>query len=47
MQTIRELECDEDFNQHNFVLVEYKGAKGEMRPEYLITRDGFTSEKAM
>lgn len=42
MQSIRELECDNDFNEHNFVLVEYCDAKGEMRPEYLITRDGFT-----
>ena len=42
MQSIRELECNDEFNQHNFVLVEYKDAKGEMRPEYLMTRLGFS-----
>jgi Rha family phage regulatory protein len=29
-------------NQSNFGLVEYKDAKGESRPCYLLTRDGFT-----
>lgn len=42
METIRKLDCNEEFNQSNFRPVEYKDAKGEMRPEYLITRDGFT-----
>jgi Rha family phage regulatory protein len=48
------LDVDDDFNQRNFALVEYTDAKGESRPEYLITRDGFTllvmgytGEKAM
>ena len=41
-------------NERNFAPVEYCDGKGEMRPEYLITRDGFTllvmgytGEKAM
>jgi len=44
----------DDFNQRNFALVEYRDSKGEKRPEYLLTRDGFTilvmgytGEKAM
>lgn len=39
---IRNLEIPDDFNRHNFVLVEYTDAKGEKRPAYQITRDGFT-----
>lgn len=31
-----------DFNDTNFELVKYKDAKGEKRPEYLLTFDGFT-----
>lgn len=42
LRDIRELECSERFNEANFGLVNYKDAKGELRPEYLITRDGFT-----
>ena len=42
MESIRKLECGTSFNESNFRLVEYRDAKGEMRPEYLITRDGFT-----
>ena len=30
------------FNESNFGLVEYKDAKGENRPAYVLTRDGFT-----
>jgi Rha family phage regulatory protein len=41
MNAIRNLECSTEFNKHNFVLVEYKDAKGEKRPAYEITRDGF------
>lgn len=43
-----------DFNERNFALVTYKDAKGERRPEYLMTKDGFailamgfTGKKAM
>ena len=31
-----------DFAELNFTLYEYTDAKGEKRPEYLLTRDGFT-----
>lgn len=30
-----------DFNERNFALVKYKDSKGEKRPEYLLTKDGF------
>lgn len=33
---------DNEFNERNFALVEYQDAKGEMRPEYWLTKDGFT-----
>ncbi|OUO93513.1 Rha family transcriptional regulator [Cloacibacillus sp. An23] len=42
MRAIRDLDCSPEFNRCNFVPVEYRDAKGEMHPEYLITRDGFT-----
>ena len=42
LRDIQNLEIPEDFNRLNFEPVEYKDAKGEMRPMYLITRDGFT-----
>ena len=42
LKAVRALGCSEEFNAGNFSLVEYKDAKGEMRPEYLMTRDGFT-----
>lgn len=41
LKAISNLECSEEFNQRNFAPVEYKDAKGEMRPAYRITRDGF------
>lgn len=34
--------CSESFNALNFELVEYTDAKGQKRPMYLLTRDGFT-----
>ena len=36
------LDCSVDFNQANFGLVTYQDAKGEQRPMYYMTRDGFT-----
>lgn len=33
--------CPSDFNERNFALVEYKDAKGEMRPMYTVYFDGF------
>lgn len=41
LRDIENLECSEEFNRLNFEPVEYKDAKGEMRPAYRITRDGF------
>lgn len=41
LQNIQNLECSTQFNQLNFQLVEYMDAKGEMRPAYRLTRDGF------
>ena len=41
LRDIRALPQD-DFNQANFGLVEYTDKKGEKRPEYLLTRDGFS-----
>lgn len=35
-------QCGEKFNESNFGLVEYTDAKGERRPAYRLTRDGFT-----
>lgn len=41
LKAIRSLDCSEEFNRRNFALVEYHDAKGEKRPKYEITRDGF------
>ena len=41
LKAIGNMECSEEFNERNFTAVEYKDAKGEMRPAYEITRDGF------
>ena len=41
LKAIRELGCSDEFNRHNFMPVDYVDAKGEKRPEYLLTRDGF------
>lgn len=45
MQSIRELDCSNDFRQHNFVLTlkdkELRGCVARQDPYYLITRDGF------
>lgn len=42
LRDIQNLECSKEFNESNFGLVNYKDQKGELRPEYLITRDGFS-----
>ena len=41
LKKIRALECSKEFNARNFAAVEYVDAKGECRPAYQITRDGF------
>lgn len=35
-------DCSDDFNQRNFALVEYLDGKGEKRPSYEMTKDGFS-----
>ena len=42
LRDIKSLEIPEEFNALNFELVEYADAKGESRPAYNLTRDGFT-----
>lgn len=42
LRTIRGFKCSKDFNERNFELVEYIDAKGEKRPMYEITQQGFT-----
>lgn len=39
---IRTLDCDAEFHALNFEPVEYRDTKGEMRPEYLMPRLGFS-----
>lgn len=42
LRSISMLECSTEFNQRNFAPVTYQDAKGEKRPMYYLTRDGFT-----
>lgn len=42
MQDIRELECSEEFNRHNFVLISYRDSINREKPKYIITQDGFS-----
>ena len=42
LKAIRSIDCSASFNAVNFNAVEYEDSKGEMRPEYLITRDSFS-----
>ncbi len=53
LRDIEALDCSLEFNRLNFEPVMYKDAKGEMRPSYEMTKDGFfflvmgyTGEKA-
>lgn len=41
LRAIQHLECSREFNERNFAPVGYLDAKGERRPMYEITRDGF------
>ncbi|MGX8939299.1 Rha family transcriptional regulator [Symbiopectobacterium sp. Eva_TO] len=41
LDKIKNLDCSAIFNQHNFVLVDYVDAKGEKRPMFEMTKDGF------
>lgn len=42
LKSIKTLDIPEDFNERNFSPVKYLDKKGEERPMYEITRDGFT-----
>lgn len=42
LRAIERLECSQEFNRLNFELAEFEDAKGEKRPAYRMTRDGFT-----
>lgn len=42
MQDIRELDCSEEFREHNFVLSSYKSTQNKDIPKYILTKDGFT-----
>ena len=42
LKAIKLLDCSVLFNQRNFAPVEYRDKKGENRPMYYMTRDGFT-----
>jgi Rha family phage regulatory protein len=41
LRKIENLDCSTEFNALNFEVVEYEDGKGEFRPMYRITRDGF------
>lgn len=41
IQKIESLDCSPEFNRLNFKPVDYTDAKGEKRPAYQITKDGF------
>ena len=41
LRSIQHLECSREFNERNFAPVGYTDSKGERRPMYEITRDGF------
>jgi Rha family phage regulatory protein len=42
IRAIENIGAPQNFNERNFALVEFVDAKGERRPAYRITRDGFT-----
>jgi Rha family phage regulatory protein len=42
LQAIENLECSDGFRRLNFQPVKYSDGKGEKRPAYELTRDGFT-----
>lgn len=41
LRSVKNLECSEQFNERNFAFVEYTDAKGEKRPMYRMTKNGF------
>ncbi|WP_395949880.1 Rha family transcriptional regulator [Aeromonas mytilicola subsp. aquatica] len=41
LRKIATLDCSNNFNERNFALVTYQDGKGEARPAYEMTKDGF------
>ena len=41
LDTIKSLKCSPEFTKLNFKVVNYTDCKGEQRPMYNITKDGF------
>lgn len=41
LSAIRRLDCSNEFRVLNFERAEYKDAKGHLRPEWFMTKDGF------
>ena len=41
LKKVRNIECSSEFNARNFAAVEYIDGKGEKRPAYEMTKDGF------
>ena len=42
MRAVKNCECSKEFSERNFALVEYVDAKGEKRPMYEMTKNGFS-----
>ena len=42
LDAIKRLDCSDEFAALNFKLGSYKDKNGQSRPEYFLTRDGFT-----
>ncbi|WP_226000943.1 Rha family transcriptional regulator [Paenibacillus sp. BJ-4] len=42
LRSIANLECSEEFNERNFASVDYIDGKGETRPKFIITENGFS-----
>lgn len=41
LRKLKALGCSSEFNERNFTLVHYHDPKGEIRPMYQMTKDGF------
>ncbi|URJ46427.1 Rha family transcriptional regulator [Paenibacillus polymyxa] len=42
LRSIANLECSKEFNERNFASVDYIDSKGETRPKFIITENGFS-----
>lgn len=42
LESIKNLDCSEEFSQRNFPFTSYKDGQNKERPMYLMTRDGFS-----